>query len=27
VKGVFTPGTPLKTIIDWVQANIVPQSA
>jgi methylmalonyl-CoA mutase C-terminal domain/subunit len=27
VKGVFTPGTPLKTIIDWVHANIVPQSA
>jgi methylmalonyl-CoA mutase C-terminal domain/subunit len=27
VKGVFTPGTPLKTIIDWVQANVVPQSA
>ena len=27
VKGVFTPGTPLKTIIDWVQTNIVPQSA
>jgi methylmalonyl-CoA mutase C-terminal domain/subunit len=27
VKGVFTPGTPLKTIIDWVQTNIIPQSA
>ena len=27
VKGVFTPGTPLKTIIDWVHANVVPQSA
>lgn len=27
VKGVFTPGTPLKTIIDWVQTNIAPQSA
>jgi methylmalonyl-CoA mutase C-terminal domain/subunit len=27
VKGVFTPGTPLKTIIDWVQTNVVPQSA
>ena len=25
VKGVFTPGTPLKTIIDWVQSNIAPQ--
>ena len=27
VKGVFTPGTPLKTIIDWVHANVTPQSA
>jgi methylmalonyl-CoA mutase C-terminal domain/subunit len=27
VKGVFTPGTPLKTIIEWVRTNIVPQSA
>ncbi|MEO5728907.1 MAG: cobalamin B12-binding domain-containing protein [Byssovorax sp.] len=27
VKGVFTPGTPLKTIIDWVQTNVIPQSA
>ena len=27
VKGVFTPGTPLKTIIEWVHANVVPQSA
>src|SRR5262245_8612515 len=26
VKGVFGPGTPLKTIIDWVHANIAPQS-
>ena len=24
VKCVFTPGTPLKTIIDWVNTNIVP---
>ena len=27
VKGVFTPGTPLKTIIEWVHANVLPQSA
>ena len=24
VKGVFTPGTPLKTIIDWVHENVKP---
>src|SRR4051812_25694829 len=24
VKGVFTPGTTLKTIIDWVHANVKP---
>jgi methylmalonyl-CoA mutase C-terminal domain/subunit len=24
VKGVFTPGTPLKTIIDWVHDNVKP---
>lgn len=24
VKGVFTPGTPLKQIIDWVRENIAP---
>ena len=24
VKGVFTPGTPLETIIDWVHANVKP---
>jgi methylmalonyl-CoA mutase C-terminal domain/subunit len=24
VKGVFTPGTPLKTIIDWVHDNVLP---
>ncbi len=26
VKGVFTPGTPLKTIIDWVHANVQPHA-
>src|SRR5271163_1188631 len=24
VKGVFTPGTPLATIIDWVHTNVKP---
>jgi methylmalonyl-CoA mutase C-terminal domain/subunit len=24
VKGVFTPGTPLKSIIDWVHDNVHP---
>jgi methylmalonyl-CoA mutase C-terminal domain/subunit len=24
VRGVFTPGTPLKTIIDWVHDNVKP---
>ncbi len=24
VKGVFTPGTPLKAIIDWVHDNVAP---
>ena len=24
VKGVFTPGTPLKTIIEWVHDNVKP---
>jgi methylmalonyl-CoA mutase C-terminal domain/subunit len=24
VKGVFTPGTPLKTIIEWVNENVKP---
>ena len=24
VKGVFTPGTPLQSIIAWVQANVQP---
>jgi methylmalonyl-CoA mutase, C-terminal domain len=23
VKGVFTPGTTLESIIDWVQTNVV----
>lgn len=27
VKGVFTPGTPLKTIIDWIHANVTPKTA
>jgi methylmalonyl-CoA mutase C-terminal domain/subunit len=26
VKGVFTPGTTLETIIDWVKTNIVPRA-
>ena len=26
VKGVFTPGTPLKTIIDWVHENVAPHA-
>jgi methylmalonyl-CoA mutase C-terminal domain/subunit len=26
VKGVFTPGTTLETIIGWVKENIVPRS-
>ncbi|XXX79658.1 cobalamin B12-binding domain-containing protein [Sorangium sp. So ce134] len=24
VKGVFTPGTTLKSIVEWVQANVTP---
>jgi methylmalonyl-CoA mutase C-terminal domain/subunit len=24
VKGVFTPGTPLKTIVEWVHDNVKP---
>lgn len=24
VKGIFTPGTTLKTIVDWVQTNVAP---
>ena len=24
VKGVFTPGTPLKSIIEWVNENVHP---
>jgi len=27
VKGVFTPGTPLKAIIDWVGENVVMPTA
>jgi len=26
VKGVFTPGTTLESIIDWVKTNIVPHA-
>ncbi len=26
VKGVFTPGTPLETIIDWVKTNVSPRA-
>ena len=25
VKGVFTPGTPLKAIVEWVKDNVSPQ--
>lgn len=24
VKGVFTPGTPLKSIVEWIHANVAP---
>jgi methylmalonyl-CoA mutase, C-terminal domain len=27
VKGVFTPGTPLKSIIEWIGANVTPKTA
>jgi len=27
VKGLFTPGTPLDTIVDWVRANVTPPTA
>jgi methylmalonyl-CoA mutase C-terminal domain/subunit len=27
VRGVFTPGTPLAEIIDWVRANVQPPIA
>ncbi len=27
VRGVFTPGTPLATIIDWVRAHVRPPQA
>ena len=26
VKGVFTPGTPLESIIDWVKTNVTPRA-
>jgi methylmalonyl-CoA mutase C-terminal domain/subunit len=26
VKGLFTPGTPLSEIVDWVKANVQPAS-
>ena len=26
VKGVFTPGTTLETIIEWVQTNVTPRA-
>lgn len=26
VKGVFTPGTPLKSIIEWIEQNVKPQA-
>jgi methylmalonyl-CoA mutase C-terminal domain/subunit len=27
VKGIFTPGTPLQTIIEWVKGNVLPPGA
>jgi len=27
VKGVFTPGTPLKSIVEWVRDNVAPMNA
>ena len=27
VKGLFTPGTPLSEIIEWVRANVAPHAA
>ena len=27
VKGVFTPGTSLQAIVDWVRANVTPMGA
>jgi methylmalonyl-CoA mutase C-terminal domain/subunit len=27
VKGVFTPGTPLAEIIEWVKTNVAPRAA
>lgn len=26
VKGVFTPGTPLKAIIEWINSNVIPKA-
>ncbi len=26
IKGVFTPGTPLESIIQWVQTNVTPRA-
>ena len=26
VRGVFTPGTPLESIIDWVKTNVTPRA-
>lgn len=26
VKGVFTPGTPLKSIVEWIHANVHPHA-
>ncbi len=27
VKGLFTPGTPLDTIVDWVRSNVTPPTS
>jgi len=27
IKGIFTPGTSLETIIEWVKANVTPRAA
>ena len=26
VKGVFTPGTPLKSILEWIEQNVTPKA-
>lgn len=26
VKGVFTPGTPLKSILEWIEQNVTPRA-